>query len=276
MTEKQVWFITGANRGLGRALTMAALDAGHAVIATVRGAHSLPDHPHLEVMRLDVRERSNARAAVAQVVERHGRLDVLVNNAGVGLVGGIEEVSEADVRATVETNVYGPLWFSQAVIPVMRQQRAGCIVQISTVGAAGTMPLLGVYNATKWALEAFSESMAAEVASYGVRVLLIEPGSLDTDWAGSSMRFSDPIDAYDALRTDLFGVADVPWPESNGGWGMPPADAAAEILARVADGEDGRLRVLVGDDAPAQVSTALEQRQRDYARDPRWKSGPKI
>ncbi len=254
---------------------MAALDAGHAVVATVRGSHSLPDHPHLEVMLLDVRERANAQAAVAQVVERHGRLDVLVNNAGVGLVGGIEEVSEADVRSTVETNLYGPLWFSQAVIPVMRQQRAGRIVQISTVGAAGTMPLLGVYNATKWALEAFSESMAAEVASHGIRVLLIEPGSLDTDWAGSSMRFSDPIDAYDALRTDVFGVADVPWPESDGGWGLPPDEAAAEILARVADVDDDRLRVLIGDDAPVQVATALEQRRRDYARDPRWESAPR-
>lgn len=262
--------ITGAGRGLGRALTLAALDAGHAVVATVRGEHALPAHERLTVQRLDVRDRDATHAAVAAAAERLGRIDVLVNNAGYGLIGAVEEVSEGEARAIVDTNMFGPLWLSQAAIPVMRQQGSGHIVQISTVGAVGTMPMLGLYNATKWGLEAFSEAMAAEVAPFGIRVSLVEPGALDTEWAGGSMRFSSPSPAYDDGRTALFGTAEVPWPPGGSAGGTAPEDAAAAILAHVAAVDDERLRVLVGDDAPAQVRAALELRQADYARDPRY------
>lgn len=184
--------ITGANRGLGRALTLAALAAGHAVVATVRGAHSLPAHERLSVHTLDVRDRAAAHAAVTEAATAWGRLDVLVNNAGYGLIGAIEEASEAEARSLVDTNLLGPLWLSQAAIPLMRAQGSGHIVQISSVGAVGTMPTLGLYNSTKWGLEGFSEAMAAEVRGFGISVSLIEPGSLETEWAGSSMRFSSP------------------------------------------------------------------------------------
>ena len=270
MTTPQAWLITGANRGLGRALTLAALEAGHSVVATVRGAHSLPEHDRLSVLTLDVRDRQAAHEAVTQAVETLGRLDVLVNNAGYGLIGAIEEASEEEVRAIIDTNLLGPMWLSQAAIPVMRAQGAGHIVQISTVGAVGTMPLLGLYNASKWGLEAFSEAMAAEVKGFGVRVTLVEPGELDTDWAGGSMRFSTPAGAYDDLRTAMFGTAEVPWPQAESGGGTTPQDAAVSILARVAAPDDERLRVLVGEDAPAQVRAALDLRQADYARDPRY------
>lgn len=262
--------ITGGSRGLGRALTLAALEAGHAVVATVRGDHTLPDHERLTVMQLDVRDRAAARDAVERAVGVLGSIDVLVNNAGYGVIGATEEASEEDARAIVDTNLLGPLWLSQAVIPIMRSQGRGHIVQISTVGAVGTMPMLGLYNSTKWGLEAFSEAMAAEVERFGIRVSLIEPGALDTEWAGSSMRFSSPLVAYDEQRIALFGTAEVPWPAGESGGGTTPEDAARAILARVAATDDPRLRVLVGDDAPAQVAAALDLRRKDYALDPRF------
>lgn len=262
--------ITGANRGLGRALTDAAIEAGHAVVATVRGEHTLPTHDRLTVMTLDVRDREAANETVRHAAEQLGRIDVLVNNAGYGLIGALEEASEEDVRAIVDTNLLGPLWLSQAVIPVMRRQGGGHIVQISTVGAAGTMPMLGLYNASKWGLEAFSEAMAAEVEGFGIRVSLIEPGALDTSWAGSSMRFTAPLADYDAQRLALFGTTEVPWPATESAGGTAPEAAATAILERVASEGDARLRVLVGDDAPAQVAAALDLRRQDYSRDPRF------
>lgn len=269
----QNWMITGGNRGLGRALTLSALDAGDSVVATVRGEHSLPEHERLTVLPLDVRDRRAAHETVELAAARLGRLDVLVNNAGYGVIGAIEEASEDDARAIVDTNLLGPLWLSQAAIPIMRGQGAGHIVQISTVGAVGTMPMLGLYNSTKWGLEAFSEAMAAEVRPFGIRVSLIEPGALDTDWAGGSMRFTSPSSAYDTLRTALFGTAEVPWPQGESSGGTTPEAAADAIRAIVAADDDQRLRVLVGDDAPAQVRAALDLRHRDYARDPRFPVG---
>jgi NAD(P)-dependent dehydrogenase (short-subunit alcohol dehydrogenase family) len=271
MKTSQTWFITGANRGLGRALTVAALDAGHTVFATVRGEHSLPESPNLQVHRLDVRDRAAARQAVTRAVARFGRLDVLVNNAGYGLIGAVEEVDEADARALLDTDLLGPLWLSQAAVPAMREHGSGHIVQISTTGAVGTMPTLGLYNAAKWGLEGFSEALAAEVAGFGIRVTLAELGETDTEWATASMRFSAPHAAYDDLRTGLFGSAEVPWPQAAGtGGGTPPADAAAAILRHVADPATTRLRLLVGDDAPGQVVAALAARHADYARDARF------
>lgn len=267
MISTQTWMITGGNRGLGRALTLAALDAGHTVVATVRGEHTLPEHERLTVLTLDVRDSQAARETVETVTERFGRLDVLVNNAGYGLIGAIEEVSEEESRSIIDTNLLGPLWLSQSAIPIMRRQGSGHIVQISTVGAVGTMPMLGLYNTTKWGLEAFSEAMANEVRQFGIRVSLIEPGSLNTDWAGGSMRFSSPNSAYDELRTELFGTAEIPWPHGEPMGETAPSDAATTILGHVASQDDHRLRVLVGDDAPKQVQAALDLRHQDYSRD---------
>ncbi|MDO9378839.1 MAG: SDR family NAD(P)-dependent oxidoreductase [Nocardioidaceae bacterium] len=272
MNPNQTWVITGANRGLGRALTEAALDAGHSVLATVRGTHTLPEHDRLAVHQLDVRQRERAREVVAGAVKEFGRLDVLVNNAGYGLIGAIEEVDEAEAREIIDTDLFGALWLSQAAASIMREQGAGDIVQISTVGAVGTMPTMGLYNAAKWALEGFSEALAAEVRGFGVRVTLAELGGIDTEWATSSMRFSAPHPAYDALRTSLFGTPEVPWPGDGTGGGTSQHDAAAAILAHVADPTDRRLRLLVGDDAPAQVLAAMNNRRRDYKLDPRFVS----
>jgi NAD(P)-dependent dehydrogenase (short-subunit alcohol dehydrogenase family) len=270
MSASQTWLITGAARGLGRALTTAALDAGHRVVATVRGEHTLPAHDRLIVHCLDVRERRAASKVVARAVGEFGTLDVLVNNAGYGLIGAIEEIDEAAARAIIDTDLFGPLWLSQAAMPVMREQGSGHIVQISTVGAVGTMPTLGLYNAAKWGLEGFSEALAAEARRFGIRVTLAELGGIDTEWATASMQFSPPNPAYDELRTDLFGAATVPWPSAGTGGGTSPEEAAAAILAHVAADSDSRLRLLVGDDAPGQVAAALTLRLDDYRRDPRF------
>ncbi|MGJ9373254.1 SDR family NAD(P)-dependent oxidoreductase [Nesterenkonia sp. CF4.4] len=270
MTPQQTWLITGAGRGLGRAVTLAALEAGHCVVATVRGGHDLPASDQLLVRELDVRDRAAAFQVVEDAAARFGRLDVVVNNAGYGLIGAAEEVSEDEARDILETDLLGPLWLCQAAIPMMRDQGRGHIIQISTVGAVGTMPTLGLYNAAKWGLEGFSEAMAAEVAPFGIRVTLAEPGAIATDWAGKSMRFSTPVGAYDELRKNLFGSPTLPWPASDANEGAPAAEVAAALLVHVRDADDARLRLLIGDEAPEQVRAALDLRLQDYGRDPRF------
>jgi len=272
MDAPQTFLITGAGRGLGRAIAIAALDAGHNVVAGVRAAHTLPEHERLLVHRFDVRDRASGRRAVDIAVRQFGRLDVLVNNAGYGLVGAVEEVSEAEAREIIDTDLLGAIWLTQAATTVMRTQQRGHIVQISTVGAVGTVPTLGLYNAAKWGLEGFSEALAAEVAGFGIGVTIVEPGEVDTQWGTSSMRFASPNPAYDTLRTQLFGSSEIPWPDDGGtGGGTSTQDAAAAILAHVSDPADDRLRLLVGDDAPGQVAEALARRRADYEKDPRFK-----
>jgi NAD(P)-dependent dehydrogenase (short-subunit alcohol dehydrogenase family) len=264
----RVWLITGAGRGLGRAFTEAALEAGDHVVATVRSANPLPEHERLRVLILDVRDREAVFAAVAEAHAAFGRLDVVVNNAGYGLVGGAEEVSEADARGQLDTNLLGPLWVTQAALPFLRHQGGGHIVQVSTTGAVGTVPLLGLYNASKWGLEGFSEALAAEVAPFGIRVTIAELGGFNTDWAGASMAFAAPRPEYDDLRRALFGTAEVPWPIAEGE-GPDPRDAAAALLAHV-NAEAGPLRLIIGDDAPEHIALALDTRRQDYVRDPRF------
>lgn len=273
VTERPVWFVTGAGRGLGRALTRAALDAGERVVATVRRADVLADLGRefpstLHVAVADVRERDAVRAAVASGVARFGRLDVVVNNAGYGLVGAIEEVDETEARGIVDTNLLGPLWVAQAVLPHLRARGAGHIVQISTTGAVGAMPTLGLYNAGKWGLEGFSQALAGEVSRVGIRVTVAQLGGVDTDWAGAGMHFATPSADYDDLRRELFGTAEVPW-HTDGPLGAPVAEAV-EALRRHVHAPDGPFRLLVGADAPDQVTAALQARCEDYAADDRF------
>ncbi len=269
----RVWLITGAGRGLGRAFTEAALEAGDRVVATVRRSGALEEREGLRVLTLDVRDRDAVFATVAEAHAAFGRLDVVVNNAGYGIVGGAEEVSEDDARRQLDTNLLGPLWVTQAALPFLREQGSGHVVQISTTGAVGTMPLFGLYNASKWGLEGFSEALAAEVAPFGVRVTIAELGGFDTDWAGSSMAFAQPRPEYDELRTALFGTPEVPWPVPEGGAppsGEPdPREAAAALLAHV-DADEGPLRLMIGADVPGHVAMALDARRQDYGRDPRF------
>lgn len=272
-SHPRVWFITGAARGLGRAFVEAALEAGDRVVATMRQPDVLASlveaNPgSLRALRLDVRDREEVLDAVAQARAAFGRLDVVVNNAGYGLVGAVEEVTEREAREQMETNFFGALWVTQAVLPVLRAQGSGHIVQISSVGGVGTMPAFGLYNASKWALEAFSEALSAEVDGLGIRVTIAELGGFATDWAWSSMRFARGLPAYDALRERTFGIAHLPWDpgQQANDPSADPREAAAALLRHVAGDSGDPVRLLVGADAPGHVATALARRRDDYRR----------
>lgn len=269
MTTPDTWLITGASGGLGLELTKQVLAAGHRVVATSRQGVLPVEHPSLTVMRLDPADRGECRLAVEAARDVAGRLDVLVNNAGYGLVGATEEVSEEQARAILGVDLLGPLWLTQAALPIMRAQGKGHVVQISSTGGVGAMPMLGLYNAAKWGLEGFTESLAGEVNSMGVRVTLVEIGAMDTQWATAGMHFSAPISAYDELRERLFGTPTVPWPNEPGatGGGSAPEEIAGGILAHVA-AEEGPLRLVLGDGAAEQIRMVLDQRQQDYACQP--------
>jgi NAD(P)-dependent dehydrogenase (short-subunit alcohol dehydrogenase family) len=272
-----VWFITGASRGLGRAFAIAALETGDRVVATARNVEALADlqaaYPdRTTVLSLDVRDRLAVFATVQQAIAAQGRLDVVVNNAGFGLVGAVEEVTEDDARAICDRNFFGALWVTQAVLPHLRARQSGHIVQISTVGGVGTMPMMGLYNASKWALEAFSEALAREVEAFGIRVTIAELGGFATDWAWSSMKFSPLAPDYDELRNSIFGTTQLPWdmskqaPDPSEG---DPTAAARALIEHIRSGT-GPLRLLVGKDAPDHVRVALERRRDDYQLDPRF------
>src|SRR5262249_3836891 len=204
----KVWFITGSSRDSGRHWTQAALQRGDLVAATARdpsGLHELVETYRDAVLplELDVTDQAAARDAVAQTHTTFGRLDVVVNNAGYGLAGAVEEVTEEQVRAQLETNFFGALWITQAALPYLRAQGSGHIVQVSSIGGIVTYPGVSLYCASKWALEAISEALAQEVAGFGVHVTLVEPGPFATDWAGSSLVWADAHPAYASLRASL-------------------------------------------------------------------------
>ncbi|MGI4893999.1 MAG: SDR family oxidoreductase [Janthinobacterium lividum] len=201
----KTWFITGTSRGFGREWALAALERGDTVAATARDTASLDDlvaahGDSILAIALDVTDRAAVDAAVAQTLHRFGRIDVAVNNAGYGQFGMIEEISEEEARAQIETNVFGALWVTQAVLPAMREQRSGHILQVSSIGGISAFPNVGIYNASKWALEGFSQSLAAEVADFGIKVTLIEPGGFSTDWGGSSAKHATGLPAYEEFR----------------------------------------------------------------------------
>ncbi|KNY04160.1 SDR family NAD(P)-dependent oxidoreductase [Microbacterium sp. GCS4] len=274
MTTPDTWLITGASGGLGLALTERALAAGHRVIAATRRGALPFTHPRLTVAHLDPVDRDACRRVVEDAHGTTGRLDVVVNNAGYGLVGAVEEVEEAEARAILDVDLLGPLWITQAALPFLRDQGHGHIVQISSTGGVGAAPMLGLYNAAKWGLEGMTEALAAEVRAMGIRVTLVEVSAMDTGWATSGMRFSTPHAAYDGVREQLFGTSAVPWPSEPGatGGGTPPVDIADGILAHVA-ADDGPLRLVLGDGAAEQIRVVLARRQQDYSGQPGFRSG---
>src|SRR5262245_56457886 len=189
--SNKVWFITGTSKGFGRVWAEAALARGDRVAATARDIKTLQPlvdeyGERVIALRLDVDDRRAVFDTVAEVQRRLGRIDVAVNNAGYGLFGAIEEVSEAEARAQIETNLFGALWVTQAVLPIMRAQKSGHILQVSSIGGLNAFPTVGLYHASKWALEGFSTSLAQEVAPFGIKVTLIEPAGYATDWGGPS------------------------------------------------------------------------------------------
>src|SRR6202453_1651859 len=201
---EQTWFITGSSRGLGRALTRAALDAGDRVAATAREPAQLGDlvaefGERIHAITLDVTDADGARLAIAEAHRQFGRLDVIVNNAGYANVSPIETTDEEDFRAQFETNFWGVYNVSKAAIPILREQGGGIVIQISSVGGrVGGSPGIASYQAAKFAIDGFSRVLQAETDPFGVQVMIVEPSGFRTDWAGSSMTVHDVPDAYEA------------------------------------------------------------------------------
>lgn len=201
----KVILITGASRGFGRQWTEAALKHGHCVIATAREPEVFSElvaqfGDRLMPIKLDVTDRAACFKAVELALARFGRIDVLVSNAGYGHFGCIEELTEDEARKQMDTNVFGSLWIIQAVLPAMRHQKSGHIIQVSSIGGVIAFPNLGIYHASKWAVEGMCESLSQEVADFGVSVTLLEPGPYTTDWAQASAVRSAPHADYDAVR----------------------------------------------------------------------------
>jgi NAD(P)-dependent dehydrogenase (short-subunit alcohol dehydrogenase family) len=239
----KVWFITGTSKGFGRVWAEAALARGDRVAATARNVTTLAPlveryGQQVAAIALDVTDRAAVGAAITQAHARFGRLDVVVNNAGYGLFGTIEEVSEAEARAQIETNLFGALWVTQAALPIMRAQGSGHIIQVSSVGGINAFPTVGLYHASKWGLEGFSQSLAAEVAVHGIKVTIIEPAGYATDWVGPSAQRAKQIPAYDGARAAVALMRSK----------NPPGDpqATGPAILKVVDAQDPPLRVFFG------------------------------
>ncbi|MCS5498232.1 SDR family oxidoreductase [Cnuibacter physcomitrellae] len=244
MTEK-VWFITGTSRGFGREWAIAALDRGDRVAATARDTSTLDDlvaryGDRILPIELDVVDREADFAAVQKAAEHFGRLDIVINNAGYGHFGFIEEVTEKEARDQFDTNVFGALWVTQAALPFLRAQGSGHIIQVSSLGGVMAYPNLGIYNASKWALEAMSQSLAQEVGSFGVTVTLVEPAGFSTDWGGASAVTSAGLPDYEAAHEAAAATRKTRVAVQ----GDPRA--SAEAILRLVDLDEPPLRVFFG------------------------------
>jgi len=247
----KTWFITGASKGFGREWAEAALERGDRVAATARKTETLDalveEHGDAVLpIQLDVTDRAADFAAVQQAAEHFGNLDIVVNNAGYGHFGMIEELSEEELRSQLETNLFGAMWVTQAALPIMREQRSGHIVQVSSIGGISAFPTVGAYHASKWGLEGFSQSLSQEVAGFGIHVTLVEPGGFSTDWSGPSAMHSLENPAYDDVRE-----AASKRPSANDP-GDPKATRGA--ILKVVDAQDPPLRVFFGR-APIEIAT---------------------
>jgi len=261
-SPERVWLITGSSSGFGRHLAEAAIEHGDRVVATARRPETLdelvataPDRAH--AVALDVTDPAQIDAAVAAAFERFGRIDVLVNNAGNGSVGAVEEIDLDDLRGLMETMFFGPVALTQAVIEHMRERGSGAIVQMSSMGGQLAYAGFGAYCAAKFALEGVTEALAAEVEPHGIRVLIPEPGSFRTGFAGASLHRSQELDAY----KDTVGATRAFMASMDGEQPGDPAKAAAAILAALDAPEP--LRLALGADAVEAIRGELDRRRAD-------------
>ena len=240
---KKTILITGASRGFGKIWAKAFLKRGDNVIATARNVEQIHDlvtefGDAVLPLQLDVTDREQCFAVVKNAYHHFGKLDVIINNAGYCLFGTIEEASEEEVRGQFDTNVFGSLWITQAVIPIMRKQGKGHIVQVSSVLGLSGAPTFGIYCASKWAVEAIGESMEGELKEFGINTTLIEPNGFATDWAGPSAVRSKKLDDYDSVRSKVFSYINQ----------LPVGDpeATAEAILKIVDAETPPLRIFFG------------------------------
>jgi len=265
-SQPRVWLITGASSGFGRAIAEAALAAGDTVVAAARRPAALEDlvsaaPGRAEALALDVTDADSIDSAVGEVLDRHGRVDVLVNNAGRGAIGAAEETTDSELRELMDLHFFGPAALTRAVLPGMRERRSGAVVQMSSMGGRFSFPAVGAYSATKFALEGWSEALAKEVERFGVRVLIVEPGAFRTSFNGAgSLLISQPIAAYD----DQIGPVRTGMPEDDGKQPGDPSKAAAAIL-QVLDAEHAPLRLALGNDAVDGIGEVLDAAKAELA-----------
>jgi NAD(P)-dependent dehydrogenase (short-subunit alcohol dehydrogenase family) len=259
-TMAKVWFITGSSRGLGRSLTEAVLNSGDKVAATARDITQLNDlvtrfADQILSIALDVTDYEQVYASVAEAEKHFGRIDVLVNNAGFGIIGAAEAYTDEQVRSQLETNLYAPIEITRAVLPYMRNQGEGRILQISSIGGRVGNAGLTMYQAAKFGLGGFTEALAKEVAPLGIYVTSVEPGGFRTDWAGASMTYANEIEGYEMVnqRTALF----------KGGKFIPVGDPekAAKVMVELASHPAPPVHLVLGSEAIGMLSNANEVRQ---------------
>lgn len=249
--------ITGASRGFGKLWAEAFLKRGDRVAATARNIETLNELTEkygdaILPIELDVNNREACFVAVKKVKEKFGKIDVVINNAGYGLFGAIEETSEQEARNQMETNFFGLLWVTQAVLPIMRAQKNGHIIQVSSFLGLVSLPVLGLYNASKFAVEGLSETLATEVKEFGINVSLIEPNGFTTDWSGASAFQTKAMDVYDGVKK-AFQESSTP-----DVFGKP--EATVEAVLKLVDSQNPPLRLLLGKIAYPAVKQAYEQR----------------
>lgn len=239
----KVILITGASRGFGKIWAKALLERGDKVAATARNKADLNDLVEayggsVFPVQLDVNNHDAVFAAVNEVKQHFGHIDVLINNAGFGLFGAIEETTEQQARAQIETNFFGLLWVTQAIVPIMREQKSGHIIQVSSFLGLATLPVLGLYNASKYAVNGLSETLATEVKSFGINVSLIEPNGFSTDWSGASAFQTEATETYAPIKKAFFEAAT---PDT---WGKP--EATTKAVLKLIDSENPPLHFLLG------------------------------
>ncbi|MGW9210125.1 SDR family NAD(P)-dependent oxidoreductase [Embleya sp. NPDC055664] len=261
--DPRVWFITGASRGLGRAFAEAALVAGDRVVGAARDVTPLADlvaahEDRLRLLTLDVTDRDAVFRGVARAVAAFGRIDIVVNNAGASLIGMVEEVTEAQVRAHFDVNFFGALWVGQAVLPHLRDQGSGHIVQISSMGSAVGFAATGLYSASKGALDNMSGALAMEAAGFGVKVTLVQPGGYETTLFTQGLTMTTENEVYAPLRAELAEM----WGESKD---ADPAKAAA-LLLRIVDMPEPPRRIILGGAAYDMIAELDRARREEVAR----------
>jgi NAD(P)-dependent dehydrogenase (short-subunit alcohol dehydrogenase family) len=256
----KTWFITGASRGFGASITEAALASGDAVVATARDPSSIADHPRLLKLHLDVTNEVQARDAAARGIERFGGIDVLVNNAGYGLLGAIEEASGPEVERLFATNVFGVLNVTRAVLPYMRKRRSGHIINMSSIGGYASYSGWGIYCATKFAVEALSEALSMELAPLGIHATVVEPGYFRTDFlsaqslSSTATRIDDYADTVGRMRSFVATVNN-----------QQPGDPKrlAQVIVQIASASEPPTRLALGSDTVARI----EKKHRDVERE---------
>ena len=261
----KTWFITGASSGFGMAFAEFALERGDHVVATARSVSKLealvacaPER--VLAVKLDVTKAADIQPAIDAALRRFGRIDYLFNNAGYGIVGALEETSDAELRAILDTNFFGAVAVTRAVLPVMRAQRGGAIVNISSMGGQMSFEGVGAYSASKFALEGMSEALALEVKAFGIKVLIVEPGAFRTEFGAEALRKMPVMPAYQESLTGIRGVL-------HDMHGTQPGDPAkaARAVALALESDATPLRLQLGADAIAAVRTHAELLLKDLA-----------